>query len=337
MIETQNQLENRASDIKNEVNDKANTATRVGAMLLNFVQSVYNALSNKVDKITGKGLSENDYTTPEKNKLASLSNYDDSVILQELANKTEQADIDNAIDALKGGVAVDGDTLAKLRALIATNITNIAGKVEQTDINNAINALKEGVPAEGDTLNKLYTLITNLQTIVASDDINYDTLQEIVNFIKTIDTDGELVAAIDTAVGHNGWRTQATSLALGLVKLYDALGTNTDGTMTQAALQTEFDKAKQIEKDFEVAPDLDTVIRNYKVKTPVQLLVTLFDGVTTISYRTKLDDGIDTFTDRADLNALNTYLAGLANDIPVEIEATTNATKLTLVRFIEQR
>lgn len=33
------------------------------------------ALDNKVDKVDGKGLSTNDYTEDEKNKLASLSNY----------------------------------------------------------------------------------------------------------------------------------------------------------------------------------------------------------------------------------------------------------------------
>lgn len=32
--------------------------------------------NNKVDKITGKGLSTNDYTTEEKNKLAGLNNYE---------------------------------------------------------------------------------------------------------------------------------------------------------------------------------------------------------------------------------------------------------------------
>lgn len=36
------------------------------------------ALNNKVSKETGKGLSTNDYTTEEKNKLASLTNYDDT-------------------------------------------------------------------------------------------------------------------------------------------------------------------------------------------------------------------------------------------------------------------
>lgn len=35
-------------------------------------------LSNKVDKVQGKGLSTNDYTTSEKEKLAGLENYDDT-------------------------------------------------------------------------------------------------------------------------------------------------------------------------------------------------------------------------------------------------------------------
>ena len=35
-------------------------------------------VANKVDKVTGKGLSTNDYTTAEKNKLAELSNYSDT-------------------------------------------------------------------------------------------------------------------------------------------------------------------------------------------------------------------------------------------------------------------
>lgn len=37
-------------------------------------------LSAKVDKVDGMGLSSNDFTTAEKNKLAGLSNYDDTSI-----------------------------------------------------------------------------------------------------------------------------------------------------------------------------------------------------------------------------------------------------------------
>lgn len=43
--------------------------------LLYFWQKIKSKLDGKVDKVSGKGLSTNDYTTGEKNKLAGLSNY----------------------------------------------------------------------------------------------------------------------------------------------------------------------------------------------------------------------------------------------------------------------
>lgn len=46
-------------------------------------------LSGKVDKVTGKGLSTNDYTTAEKNKLASLENYDDTEVKNGIAANAE--------------------------------------------------------------------------------------------------------------------------------------------------------------------------------------------------------------------------------------------------------
>lgn len=49
-------------------------------------------VESKVDKVEGKGLSTNDYTTAEKNKLAGLQNYDDAEVrgkLAELSQRTE--------------------------------------------------------------------------------------------------------------------------------------------------------------------------------------------------------------------------------------------------------
>lgn len=44
------------------------------------VTTLQNTVNNKVDKVSGMGLSTNDYTTAEKTKLAGLENYDDSEI-----------------------------------------------------------------------------------------------------------------------------------------------------------------------------------------------------------------------------------------------------------------
>ena len=47
-------------------------------------------IANKVDKVSGKGLSTNDYTTLEKQKLAGLSNYDDSALRKYIESLEEQ-------------------------------------------------------------------------------------------------------------------------------------------------------------------------------------------------------------------------------------------------------
>lgn len=55
-------------------------ATRHGADSL-----LATAIEEKVDKVTGKGLSTNDFTTPEKTKLSGLTNYDDTAVKGRLA------------------------------------------------------------------------------------------------------------------------------------------------------------------------------------------------------------------------------------------------------------
>lgn len=62
-------------------------------------------LNTKVDKVSGKGLSTNDYTTVEKNKLASLTNYDDTELRTEITNiNTAIGDIGDVLDEINGEV-----------------------------------------------------------------------------------------------------------------------------------------------------------------------------------------------------------------------------------------
>lgn len=62
-------------------------------------------LSGKVDKVSGKQLSTNDYTTSEKNKLAGLVNYDDTAIKQQITNLDNKiGDINTALDSINGEV-----------------------------------------------------------------------------------------------------------------------------------------------------------------------------------------------------------------------------------------
>lgn len=76
-------------------------------------QQLNNLENNKVDKVEGKGLSANDFTNEEKEKLAGLSNYDDTEI-KELANALTsnlQQQINAKQDKLTAGegiIIIDG-------------------------------------------------------------------------------------------------------------------------------------------------------------------------------------------------------------------------------------
>jgi len=78
-------------------------------------------LENKVNKVNGKDLSTNDYTTLEKEKLANLENYDDTEVREHITN-SEQAisDIQNSLGS---------DTLA-------TTAQTIKGAINEVKTNS---------------------------------------------------------------------------------------------------------------------------------------------------------------------------------------------------------
>lgn len=95
-------------------------------------------LNSKVDKVTGKGLSTNDYTTAEKNKLEGLENYDDSNIRNLINTKADPSDIPTKTSDLIndrnyitiGDVIID-DTMS------ATSTNAVANKVIKKYIDDA--------------------------------------------------------------------------------------------------------------------------------------------------------------------------------------------------------
>ena len=63
--------------------------------------NITNLQSNKVDKVKGKGLSTEDFTTELKSKLESLENYDDTEIKEDISNlEAGQTEQDKQIDML---------------------------------------------------------------------------------------------------------------------------------------------------------------------------------------------------------------------------------------------
>lgn len=69
-----------------------------------FAQQIKAKLNNKVDKVTGKGLSTNDYTTDEKDKLAGIASGANKTTVEDVLTSTSTT---NALSAKQGKVLND--------------------------------------------------------------------------------------------------------------------------------------------------------------------------------------------------------------------------------------
>ena len=122
----------------------------------NFAATITNELSKKVDKVDGKQLSTNDYTTAEKEKLAGLENYDDSDILNQL-QQTETGVADNLaeIEKLKSGKQ---DLLVSGTNIKTLNNQSLLGSGNIT-LDLSIYKVVDQLPTEDIDANKIYLVL----------------------------------------------------------------------------------------------------------------------------------------------------------------------------------
>lgn len=95
-----------SNDFTNELKTKLESLSnyddsKLKALITSNQSALNTALAKKVTQIEGKQLSTNDYSTAEKNKLASLNNYDDSAIVKQLKELSDRVNgISMSITAL---------------------------------------------------------------------------------------------------------------------------------------------------------------------------------------------------------------------------------------------
>ena len=134
-------------------------------------------LDTKVDKVTGKGLSTNDYTTVEKEKLAAIEEGANKTIVDTSLSSTStnpvqnkvvdtkfssiQTDIDSKVPNTRtiNGKALSTDITLSASDVSAlpdtTVIPSIEGLATETYVNNKVAGLVDSAPAALDTLNEL--------------------------------------------------------------------------------------------------------------------------------------------------------------------------------------
>jgi hypothetical protein len=100
-----------------------------------MIQRIKTDMESKVDKIEGKGLSSNDFTKAEKEKLSGLSNYDDSGVRQDITNL--QNNKVNKVDG-KGLSSNDFTTEEKQK------LENLSSAINSKFIESGLGILKTG-------------------------------------------------------------------------------------------------------------------------------------------------------------------------------------------------
>lgn len=149
--------------------DDIRSGAEKGATALQEVPSEYvTALNNKVDKVDGKQLSTEDFTTILKQKLDGLSNYDDTTISQAVEK------LRTDLDAL-----VSGDTTTAIKTFNEV-IAFLDGISDTQDLSGIIASIEQQIAGKMDsvTLAKVatsgsYDDLTNKPTIPA-EQVNAD-------------------------------------------------------------------------------------------------------------------------------------------------------------------
>lgn len=110
-------------------------------------------LETKVDKVEGKQLSTEDYTTEEKNKLAGLENYDDTAVKSDIAANAEA--IEAEVERAKAAEKVNADAITAVDAAYKTADTTLQGNIDSE--------VTRATTAEGELNTKIDTKVDKVE------------------------------------------------------------------------------------------------------------------------------------------------------------------------------
>lgn len=227
------------STIDLDLSDVA-SATEVSTAIAGKADKTYvdEELGNKVDKVTGKGLSTNDYTTAEKTKLSGIAaNAQVNVIEQVKVNGTALEVTDKAVNVVVPAATVTGvksgdKVLALANKELSTTLgltyDSVTKKINLTGIDSAVIAsvdatdfikdgMVEGVSFAPET--KILTITFNTES--GKEDIEVD-----------------LSDLVDTYTAGTGITITGNSIAVNTSTIATVASVNEVKTTANAAVQT---------------------------------------------------------------------------------------------------
>lgn len=122
----------------------------------NMNTNINNSLNTKVDKINGKGLSTNDYTTNEKNKLSGIENNANNYVHPATHNVSMidglSTVIDENLNPVKDEISNLNKELDKIKKIEETTVSTIVTENKITSVEETNNGYFNQIKLEGKTL-----------------------------------------------------------------------------------------------------------------------------------------------------------------------------------------
>ena len=256
-------------------------------------------LDTKVDKITGKGLSTNDYTTEEKTKLSNIEDGANKTVVDTALSSTStnpvqnkvintklnsiQSDIDSKVPssrtvngkALTANITLSASDVGALPS--STVIPSIDGLATETYVDNKVAGLVDSAPSTLDTLNELSAAL--------GDDPNFATTVATQIGEKVDKVDGKGLSTNDFTTAE---KSKLASVEEGANNYTHPSYTAITGVPT--ANQTPaFGEAFNISQPISDATGHITAINNRVITIPNSTATTSAAGLMSVADKTKLD------------------------------------------------
>ena len=158
-----------------------------------YEQTILELNQTKVDKVEGKGLSTNDYTNADKNKLSGIEEGAEVNVQSDwnVTNSNSDAYIKNKPQSMKNptslNISLNGVSQGAYDGSSQKNVNVTAENIGADSSGTAATKVSEhnsSEKAHADIRNLVTTLTTRLNTLADSDDTTLDQLSEIVAYIK---------------------------------------------------------------------------------------------------------------------------------------------------------
>lgn len=299
-LATETYVDSKVAGIVGSAPETLDTLNELSAALgndPNFATTIATQIGGKVDKVDGKGLSTNDYTTDEKNKLAGIEAGANKTTIDSELSSTSTNPVQNKVvtTQINNLNTLVGDTTVsdQISTAIADKVDKVSGKgLSTNDYTTAEKNKLSGIASGAEVNQNAFSNVIVGSTTVAADTAT-DTLTLVAGNNVTLTPDATndkiTIAAKDTTY------SAATTSAAGLMSASDktklnGIATGATKVTVDSALSSTSTNPVQNKVVNTAISNLNTLVGDTAVSTQIDNAIASIDAATVDDITAAIDN-----------------------------------------------